>query len=144
MAKVDVSSVIPADIDRVWAVVRDFNGMPNWHPLIDRSRIETSEPSDRVGCIRNFHLTDGANIREKLLSISDLDHSFWYEILDSHMPLTNYVAGLELQKVTDGPATFGRWRASFNCDPSEEANLVELISENVFQAGFDALKQRFS
>ncbi|MEM7599262.1 MAG: SRPBCC family protein [Pseudomonadota bacterium] len=143
MASVDVSSVIGADVDRVWAVVRDFNAMPNWHPLIDRSRIEEGAPSDQVGCVRNFYLTDGGNIREKLLSQSDREHSFWYSILDSPMPLTNYVAGLELQRITDGNRTFARWRATFNCAPEDEPGLTEMISMDVFQGAFDALNARF-
>ena len=32
MARVFVSTVVNARSDRVWARVRDFNGMPNWHP----------------------------------------------------------------------------------------------------------------
>ena len=32
MARVYVSTVINARRDRVWARVRDFNGLPNWHP----------------------------------------------------------------------------------------------------------------
>ena len=91
MANVDVSSVVNADIDRVWAVVRDFNNMSSWHPLLDRSRIEEGAPSDQIGCVRNFYLKDGGNIRERLLSLSDKDYSFWYSILESPMPLTDYV-----------------------------------------------------
>lgn len=142
MASVDVSSVINAGVDRVWAVVRDFNHMPHWHPLIDRSRIEGGAPSDQIGCVRNFYLTDGGNIRERLLSLSDRDNSFWYTILDSPMPLTDYVAGLELQKITDGNRTFARWRATFNCAPEDEADLVTLVGTKVFQAAFDALNAR--
>ncbi len=143
MVSVDVSSVIEANIDRVWSVVRDFNAMPHWHPLIDRSRIEEGAPSDQIGCIRNFYLTDGGNIRERLLSQSDMDYSFWYTILDSPMPLTNYVAGLELHRITDGDRTFARWRATFNCASEDAADLSETISQGVFQAAFDALNSRF-
>ena len=44
MARIYVSSVINGRSDRVWARVRDFNGMPSWHPGIAESRIENSEP----------------------------------------------------------------------------------------------------
>ena len=72
MVKVYVSSVIDRPAEAVWARVRDFNAMPDWHPLIADSRIEEQQPSDRVGCIRHFHLTDGGLIRERLLALSDL------------------------------------------------------------------------
>ena len=54
MARVYVSSVIDAPAAKVWARVRDFNGLPGWHPAIAESRIENGEPSDKVGCVRNF------------------------------------------------------------------------------------------
>ncbi|MFY8156784.1 MAG: SRPBCC family protein, partial [Rhabdaerophilum sp.] len=38
MARVYASSVINAPASRVWARVRDFNGLPNWHPAIAESR----------------------------------------------------------------------------------------------------------
>ncbi len=40
MAKAHASSVINAPIEKVWARIRDFNGLPNWHPAIARSEIE--------------------------------------------------------------------------------------------------------
>jgi hypothetical protein len=40
MARVYVSSVIPATTDQVWDRIRDFNGLANWHPAMRESRIE--------------------------------------------------------------------------------------------------------
>jgi hypothetical protein len=141
--RVYVSSVIDAGADEVWARVRDFNGMPQWHPGIADSRIEGDEPSDRVGCIRHFHTRDGGTIRERLLALSDYDYACTYEILESPMGVDNYVATLELTPVTDGTLTFIEWHAEFDCAEGREQALVQLIGQNVFQAGFDALKRHF-
>ena len=73
MARVYVSTVVNARNDRVWARVRDFNGLPNWHPAIAESRIEGGEPADKIGCVRDFRLRNGDRIREKLLGLSDYD-----------------------------------------------------------------------
>ena len=143
MAKVYASSVIAAPADRVWAVVRDFNGLPDWHPAIADSRIEDSEPSDKVGCVRNFNLKDGGNIREQLLTLSDFDFTCSYAILESPMGVRNYVATLRLMPVTDGNRTFAEWTAEFDCPPERERELVDQIGNGVFQGGFDALKSRF-
>ena len=102
MIKVYTSSVIDASADTVWSRIRDFNGMPQWHPGIVDSRIENGEASDRVGCIRQFHTRDGGMIRERLLALSDYDYSCVYEILESPMDVENYVATLKLTPVTDG------------------------------------------
>jgi hypothetical protein len=143
MARVYVSSVINAPAKKVWNRVRDFNGLPKWHPRIRDSRIEDALPSDKVGCIRNFHLQNGDTIREQLLGLSDYDLFCTYAILESPMPLTDYVATLKLTPVTDGDRCFVEWTAEFNCDPDKEQELVSSVGQNVFQGGFDALKRHF-
>ena len=143
MARVYVSSVINAPAARVWERVRDFNALPRWHPLIRDSRIEDALPSDQVGCIRNFNLQNGDNIREQLLGLSDYDMFCTYSILESPMPLEDYVATLRLTPVTEGDRTFIEWSAEFSCDPANEADLVNGIGGDVFQVGFDALKRHF-
>ena len=144
MVRVYISSVIEAGADAVWARIRDFNALPLWHPAIADSRIENTQPSDRVGCIRHFHTRDGGMIRERLLALSDYDYSCTYEILESPMGVENYVATLKLTPVTDGNRTFAEWSAEFDCDEVDERALAEDIGQGVFQVGFDALKQRFA
>jgi hypothetical protein len=143
MARVYVSSVLSAPAAKVWARVRDFNGLPNWHPAIAESRIENGDPADKVGCIRNFSLRNGDRLREQLLGLSDYDMFCTYSILDSPMPLTNYVATLRLTPVTDQDRTFIEWSADFDCAPDKEQDLVSGIGGGVFQGGFDALKRAF-
>ncbi|MGO4395344.1 SRPBCC family protein [Variovorax sp. M-6] len=142
MVNVYVSSVIDASADSVWSRVRDFNGLPQWHPLIADSRIENDQPADRVGCIRHFHLKDGGMIREKLLALSDYEYSCTYEILESPMGVANYTATLKLTPVTDGGRCFAEWSAEFECEAGRERELTDSIGNGVFQAGFDALKRR--
>jgi hypothetical protein len=142
--RIYTSSVIDAPAGSVWAVIRDFNALPLWHPLIAESRIEDGLASDKVGCVRNFRLVDGGELREQLLTLSDYDYQCTYSILDSPMPLTNYIATLKLTAVTDGNRTFAEWSAQFDCDPARERELAEDIGQGVFQVVFDALKQRFA
>lgn len=143
MARVYVSSVIPAPIEKVWERVRDFNGLPKWHPRIRESRIENAEPSDRIGCIRNFQLQNGDGLREQLLGLSDYDFFYTYAILESPMPLSDYISTLRLTKITDGNRCFAEWSAEFDCDAEVEQGLVDGVGTNVFQGGFDALKRHF-
>jgi hypothetical protein len=141
--KVYASSVIDAAADAVWAHIRDFNGLPKWHPGIAESRIENNWPADRVGCVRNFRLRDGGVIREQLLTLSDYDYQCTYSILESPMGVQNYVATLKLAPVTDGNRTFAEWWAEFEPPTGQERKLAEDIGQGVFQAGFNALKSYF-
>ena len=143
MAKVYSSVVIPAPASAVWAVVRDFNGLPKWTKFVAESRIEHNAPADKVGCIRNFRLNNGGRIRERLLALSDYEMYCTYSILESPMGVENYVATLRLTPITDGDRTFAEWTAEFDCPPEREAELVSNIGGGVFQGGFDALKRQF-
>jgi hypothetical protein len=143
MAKVYASSVIPAPPGAVWAVVRDFNALPNWTGFVAESRIEHNSSADRVGCIRNFRLKSGGRIRERLLALSDYDMSCTYSILESPMGVENYVASLRLIPITESDHTFAEWSAEFDAAPAREQALVDDIGRNVFGAGLTALKRRF-
>ena len=142
MPRVYISSVIDAPAARVWERIRDFNGLARWHPAIRDSRIENGEPSDRVGCVRDFHLQNGDRLREKLLGLSDYDMFCTYSIVESPMPLTDYVATLRLTPVTDGDRAFAEWTAEFECAEEEAEGLVTGIGQDVFLAGFSALKRQ--
>ena len=144
MIQVYTSSVIDASADAVWAKIRDFNALPQWHPAIADSRIENRQASDRVGCVRYFHLRDGGLIRERLLALSDYDFTCTYSILESPLGVDNYVATLKLTPITDGGRCFAEWSAEFDCPPQREAELSNSIGQGVFQVGFDALKRHFS
>jgi hypothetical protein len=144
MAKVYASSVIAAPHGAVWAVVRDFNALPNWTGFVAESRIEHNSSADRVGCIRNFRLKSGGRIRERLLALSDYDMSCTYSILESPMGVENYVASLRLIPITESDHTFAEWSAEFDAAPEREQALVDDIGRNVFGAGLAALKRRFA
>jgi polyketide cyclase/dehydrase/lipid transport protein len=142
MIKVYTSSVIDAAAERVWAHIRDFNALPSWVPAVADSRIEGGVPSDKVGCVRNFNLKDGGNLREQLLALSDYSRSVTYNILASPMGVEDYVATLSLTAITDGNRTFAEWTAEFNCDPGRAQELTDEIGNGVFQAAFDNLKRQ--
>lgn len=143
MTKVYVSTVVSAPAAEVWQVVRDFNALPSWTPFVADSRIEQNQPPDKVGCIRNFRLTDGGQIREQLLALSDYEMSCSYAILESPMAVENYVATLSLTPITDGNRTFAEWEAEFDTPPGRERELIEQVGNGVFMRAFTSLKQRF-
>jgi hypothetical protein len=140
MVKVYTSSVIGAPATQVWARIRDFNGLPSWHPAIAESRIELGQPADKIGCIRNFSTQDGGRFREQLLALSDYDFSCTYSILESPMGASNYIATLKLSPITDGNRTFAEWSAEFDCTAGRETELAQFVGQGVFQGGLDALK----
>ena len=133
------SAVIDAPIERVWAVLRDFNSHSAWHPAVGPSAIERDEPSDQIGCVRDFTLRDGNHIREQLLALSDRDHVSTYCILDATLPMRDYVATVQLKRVTDGNRTFWHWESTFDVPRGREREFEQLVGVGVYEAGFTGL-----
>jgi NADPH2:quinone reductase len=141
MIRVRRTAVIDAPIERVWAVLRDFNSHSAWHPAVGPSAIERGEAPDQVGCVRDFTLKDGHHIREQLLALSDRDHLSTYCILDATLPMRNYVATVQLKRVTDGDRTFWHWESRFTTRPEDRENITQMVAEQIYQAGFEAIRR---
>ncbi len=140
MVKVVKSTVLDHPVEDVWAVLRDFNGHDEWHPAVADSEIERGQPSDRIGCVRRFHLKDGSELRERLLTLSDADMAFSYCLHETPVPLLNYVAHVRLAPVTDGDGTFWHWESRFDTPAGREQELGRMVAEDIYQGGFDAIR----
>jgi hypothetical protein len=140
MVKVVKSTVLDAPVEEVWELLRDFNGHDEWHPAVADSVIDKGQPSDKVGCVRRFHLVDGSELREQLLTLSDADMAFSYCLLETPVPLLNYVAHVRLAPVTDGDQTFWHWESRFDTPKGRETELHDMVAENIYQGGFDAIR----
>lgn len=135
------SAILDAPLERVWAVVRDFNSHDRWHDVVAESRIEGGESSSQVGCIRDFTLKDGNHIREQLLSLDDREHVSRYCIVEATVPLERYVATVTLKRVTDGDRTFWHWHSTFATPPGRERELVAMVANGVYEAGFANMRR---
>lgn len=140
MVKVLRSTILKAPIEAVWDELRDFNGHDRWHPAVADSAIERSRDADRVGCIRKFHLEDGSELREQLLTLSDMETAFSYCLLDTPIPLFNYVAHVRLTPVTDGDQTFWEWQSQFDTRAGQSEEMAALVGDGIYQTGFDAIR----
>ena len=143
MLEVYRSSVIPAPAKRVWALVRDFNAMPEWNATIQSSAIENG-PADRIGCRRLLTFDDGSLWTHELTGLSDAEMKISYAIVGApaltKLPMRNYTATIRLEPVTDGDQCFIAWCATLETD---QEGAVRQRAEAVFQAGFDGLKRKF-
>ena len=143
MIEVYRTSVIAAPAPRVWALVRDFNAMPEWNATIRSSVIENG-PADRIGCRRVLTFDDGSVWVHELTQHSDTEMTIGYAIVGTppgtKIPMRDYRALIRLETVIDGDQCFIAWKATLETD--QEAAVRER-AQAVFQAGFDGLKRRF-
>jgi hypothetical protein len=136
------SAIIPADAAAVWAAVRDFDGLPRWHPAIETSELET--PGDSVGAVRHLTLGDGGEVREVLVALDDTTRTLTYEILTSPFPIRLYRATMRVVPVTTTGESFVEWGVVFDCDSPDADRLVEFFGEGVFGGGLAGLGAHFS
>ncbi|NJM84073.1 MAG: SRPBCC family protein [Tabrizicola sp.] len=144
MVKVIRSTVLEAPIEAVWAVLRDFNGHDRWHPVVASSQIERGREADRIGSVRRFTLVSGEELREQLLTLSDAETAFSYCLLDTPVPLFNYVAHVRLIPVTDGDMTFWHWESRFDTPKGREEELATMVGKEIYEAGFTAIRAMMS
>jgi uncharacterized protein YndB with AHSA1/START domain len=140
-AKVFCSSVLQIPADRVWAVMRNFAGMSDWHPEISDMAMIGGVPSAKVSGVRGFRFGQGA-LEEQLTLLSDPDRSFRYKINRSSLPWLNYHSGVRLYDVTAQGWCCGVWTADWVAAPQDDLQLVPFVHNEVFQRAFDTLATR--
>lgn len=143
MVKIFQSVVIDAALPEVWKAIRDFSDL-SWGVKLERSEVEDHKKGDQVGAIRQLYLPGVPQpVRERLVSLNDLEHTFTYVIVDAPMPVANYVATVHLYHVTDGDKTFMTWSADFSVvPPAVEAEVAEHIGKDIFLAGMKSLQHQ--
>ncbi len=140
VVRVRRATVLDAPVDAVWRILRDFNGHDRWHPIVERSALEGGRRTDQVGAVRDFTIRSGERVREVLLTLSDRERRLRYAIVESDLPLREYVAEIFLKPVTDGDRTFWSWSSRFRTPPGEEEALARLVGEEVYEAGFAGVR----
>lgn len=143
MPQVYVSAVVAAPAARVWSVVAPFDGLAAWHPAFKSSVISNGVPAAMVGAERLLTLQDGAEIRERLIGLSDFKRTCVYTILSSPLPISDYVATLRVTPVTMGEKAFVEWWSRFEADPADREAMIGLI-RGVYEAGIEAVANRLA
>lgn len=136
------STVLPYPAVEVWATVRDFNGLATWFaPAVSSSEIEDGKAGDAVGAVRRFVLGDD-EIREHLLSLSDIDRCYSYEFQGKPpFPVHNYVATLRVTPVTARDHAFVEWWTTFDCAAEEQERWESFFAAEVFAPALAALAE---
>ena len=138
--KVMRSVIIDAPIARVWAAVRNFDGVANWNPGVAAATLESGRPTE-VGAVRKLDIVDGSVFRETLLAHSDLEHFYSYDIIESPLPCRNYRSCHRFVEITDGNRTLGIWQGEFDCADADAANLETIVGDQIYLAAQQALNQ---
>ena len=114
-----------------------------WHPAIAASRIEAGEPADTVGAVRSFRLADGSMLREQLIALSDRDRELTYCLLEAPLPAHRLRRLDAAQAGHRGRPDADRLGIALPPPPERAEDLRRMVAEQIYEAGFAALKQTF-
>src|SRR5215467_7872144 len=114
MPEVFTSAVVGAPAGEVWALLRDFAAIGDWHPALPPCEIENG-PADRVGSTRVYPLAGGH--RETLVSLEDRGRTIAFSFADNAagLPVRNYLSTMTARPVTIGDHTYIEWSSQFDC-----------------------------
>ncbi|MEM7116168.1 MAG: SRPBCC family protein [Chloroflexota bacterium] len=141
--KVFASVVIDAPIGKIWEVLRDFVGLTVWSGAVTGARIVNGKAADQVGAVRHLDIVDGTVFIETLVALSDEETFLKYDIVEGPLPVTNYVATMRLQPVTEGNLTYASWSAEFDTADEHVEGMREAVGGQICAGGLRAMKAYF-
>lgn len=139
MLDVRKSIAIAASPEVVWKAVKDFDNF-GWHPAVASTELTTGR-NNEAQAVRTLLLKDGARITEQLQEHDGAQMLQRYAMLDSPLPVTDYVASIVVRK-NEGGGSMVTWHAHFrrktNAGANDEA-AREMIGE-ILASGLANLK----
>ena len=142
--KVVETITLDAPAAAVWARLRDFSALQDWHPAVAES---PADKGNTVGSVRRVKLKGGGELTETLEGHDDAQMKYSYRLKDgSPLPVSNYTSTV---RVTDaGGKAQVEWRGAFyrghpNNDPPPDQNdeaAVKAVT-GVYQSGLANLKR---
>lgn len=132
------SMILDHDIDRVWQAVRAFDGVVHWNPGVTKATLENGAPT-ATGSIRKLDVAGGSAFRETLLAHSDVERFYTYDILESGLPVANYVSTHRFVPITHSGQTLGIWESWFDCDDADADEMEKTVGDAIYIGGMAGL-----
>jgi mxaD protein len=137
---------IQAPVDKVWNTIKDFDSLNKWHPAFAKDEIVKGD-GNKPGTVRKLTIKDGPSFTEELLAFDEATHSYRYRIIESPLPLRNYVSHISVKPDGKGGSkltwsgTFKRKSTSDTPPEAEnDAAAIKLIT-GVYEAGLANVKK---
>ncbi len=133
MANVSNTSRFNVPAEKVWGLIGDFNALADWHPAVEKSELEED------GHVRRLSLVSGGTIVEKLERLDDESFRYRYSIINSPLPVADYVAEIRVKEDESGEGCEVQWSSEFNPSGASVED-AEKATKAIYTAGFANLK----
>ena len=144
--KVEETVEINAALDKVWAVISNFQDM-SWLPPVEKTE---GKGGNEIKATRTLTLKGGATVDEELYKYSAEKMSYSYRITKvdvKTLPVNDYSSTLKVEDA--GGKTKVSWDGAFyrgymNNDPPAELNdeAAQKAVRGLYRTGLDALKAK--
>jgi hypothetical protein len=121
------STTFAQSADKVWSVVRDFNG-PQWAEGVGESHIENRKPNNAVGAIREVRYYERPT-HQRLTAHSDDERCYSFESVEPFDNLRSYRQTLRVAPIVDTNTAFVEWWADFDAPPEDRENWKGYLQE---------------
>lgn len=141
--------VIKAEPAKVWAMVKDFGGLHQWHPAAENTTLEMrKDDSGAEVQHRLITLKGGGTLLEKLVGATDEDMKLEYRIVEGVLPVSGYRAIMQVKAGPGAGESTVTWTGRFynmansvDAKPGEDNAAAVKAVEGVYDAGLPALKK---
>jgi mxaD protein len=130
----------------VWAFLKRFDGLKDWHPAFAKSDIVKGKDG-QLGAVRQLTVKDGPSFTEELMALNNDNMSFTYNIVESPLPLKDYLSTVGVRANEEGGSivswsgTMRRKNESANPPEGEsDAGVIKFIT-GAYQGGLQNLKK---
>lgn len=135
MLSVSESAELRAPASQVWRTVGDFGAAASYMAEVERCDLQGSGgDAERV-----LHMKDGGQVHERLILSSEADHALRYSIVESPLPVRDYVSTVRVDPLDDARCRI-TWSASFESRDGSDADARATIA-SIYQMGFAGLRR---
>jgi hypothetical protein len=135
IANISIVKPIDAPSGKVWAAIRNIDGLDRWFPVIESCRVE----GEGVGVIRILGLGDGAEIRDRIEEIDDHARCFRYLRTHHPFPISSYRGKVSVRDAGDGKSEV-TWAVVLDVAADARNKTLAFLGA-VLSAGISGLEQ---
>jgi len=132
------SQIYSVSADKLWAEIRDFCSLKDWHPAI----ADCSKTTNNGFTHRTLVTSDGAKIKEVRYFHSDKTMTITYSILESPLPVIDYLSTMTVTPAGNGKTEFV-WQGRFAAPQGKEKDATDIIT-SIYRAGLDNLVKKLA
>jgi hypothetical protein len=135
MLSVSEAAEFNAPADVVWKIVGDFGAADRYLDVVERCELQHRSGSTE----RWLHLRGGGLVHERLVLACPHDRALRYTIVESPLPVADYVSTVRVDEVDDRHCRVS-WSATFDPQGADETQARDAIAA-IYRMGFDGLRR---